>query len=275
MAREPSITEEQVSRMADVIVAEDGRPTARAIRHRLGTGSMATVLKFLQAWQDAQARPPASPVTLPASLHRELTDFVAQEIERGIAEREAELDIARQAKTDLIAESERQAETIVRLTAELEVALADRATLTGRLAQVEADLNDARGSAAAERQAAEVARTDLAKALLRLEAVPRLEVALDAALRESVSERTACVEAERKSAVAGARLDAAVDARQKAETEVLELRQREAAGREEMRLLRVDLKEAGAVAASLRNQVEAIKQAPQATKPSKDRRRES
>ncbi|HEM7880099.1 TPA: DNA-binding protein [Burkholderia contaminans] len=55
MAREPNITQEQVSKTAEQIRDAGGRPTARAVRERLGTGSMATVLKFFQAWQDAQA----------------------------------------------------------------------------------------------------------------------------------------------------------------------------------------------------------------------------
>jgi DNA repair exonuclease SbcCD ATPase subunit len=227
MAREPSITQEQVSRAAETIRDAGARPTARAIRERLGAGSMATVLKLFQAWQDAQIRPAEVPVTLPPSLQRGLLEFVAAEVERSRLELRTELDIANQAE------------------------------LAGRLTQVEADLDSCRREAAAERQAAEVARTELAKALLRLEAMPRLEGDLEAARKDATAERAGRADAEQASAVALAKLDAAIEARKQLETALLEVKEREALARAELSGVRADLKQELSTSASLREQVDA------------------
>jgi hypothetical protein len=214
MAREANITQDQVSRAAESIRDAGDRPTARAIRERLGTGSMATVLKLFQAWQDAQVRPAETPVVLPQALQRGLLDFVAAEVDRSRAELHAELDIANQANADLIVESERQSLIVENLTASLEAAHAEKAQLAGRLAQVEAERDAAREEASAERAAAESARTDLAKALLRLDAMPRLEKDLDELRQELETERAIRVGAEQAAAVAAAKLEASLDARQ-------------------------------------------------------------
>ncbi|WP_207002566.1 DNA-binding protein [Trinickia mobilis] len=252
MAREPNITQDQVSKAAESIRDAGGRPTARAIRERLGTGSMATVLKFFQAWQDAQVRPAEPPVVLPQALQRGLLDFVAAEVDRSRTELRAELDIANQANADLILESERQALTVENLTASLEAVHGEKAELSGRLGQVEAERDAARQDAAAERQAAESARTELAKALLRLEAMPRLENDLGDVRRELEAERTARVNAEQSAAVAIAKLEASIEARQAAERGLEEAKRHEQAKDSELSALRQELKDAQSDAAALR-----------------------
>ncbi|WP_205182546.1 DNA-binding protein [Burkholderia sp. LMG 13014] len=274
MAREPNITQDQVSRAAEGIREAGGRPTARAIRERLGTGSMATVLKFFQAWQDAQVRPAEAPVVLPQALQRGLLDFVAAEVDRSKAELHAELDVANQANTDLIVESERQSLIVDNLTASLEAAHAEKAELAGRLAQVEAERDAARNEAAAERAAAESARTDLAKALLRLEAMPRLEKDLDTARRELDTERAARVGAEQSAAVATAKLEASVEAKQAIERALDDSKHHEQDKDAELVMARKELKEAHAAADALRAELLAAVrprsrrslQAPQAKK---------
>lgn len=252
MAREPNITQDQVSRAAEAIRETGGRPTARAIRERLGTGSMATVLKFFQAWQDAQVRPAEPPVVLPQALQRGLLDFVAAEVDRSKAELHAELDVAHQANADLIVESERQSLIVDNLTASLEAAHAEKAELAGRLAQVEAERDAARNDAAAERVAAESARTDLAKALLRLEAMPRLEKDLDTARRELDTERATRVGAEQSAAVATAKLEASLEAKQTIERALDDSRHHEQDKDAELVIVRKELKEAHIAADALR-----------------------
>lgn len=257
MAREPSITQEQVSRAAETIRDAGGRPTARAIRERLGAGSMATVLKLFQAWQDAQIRPAEAPVSLPQTLQRGLLDFVAAEVERSRLELRTDLDIANQTNADLIVECERLGLIVDNLTATLEAVHAEKAELAGRLTQVETDLDSCRQEAATERQAAEVARTELAKALLRLEAMSRLEGDLVAARNDAAAERAGRVAAEQASAVALAKLDAAIEARKQLEAGLLEVKEREALVRAELVSVRADLKQELSTSASLRDQIDA------------------
>ncbi|MBN3778988.1 hypothetical protein G3O06_15710 [Burkholderia sp. Ac-20345] len=88
------------------------------------------------------------------------------------------------------------------LSLSLDTACAEKAELSGRLARVEAERNEARHDATAERAAAEAARSDLAKGLLRLEAVPRLEEGLKSVRDVLADERAARVKAKQASAVA-------------------------------------------------------------------------
>ncbi|MEX3969729.1 DNA-binding protein [Paraburkholderia caribensis] len=268
MARDASITQDQVSRAAEEIRETGGRPTARAIRERLGAGSMATVLKFLQAWQDAQVRPAETPVTLPQPLQRGLLDFVAAEVERSKTELRAELDVANQTNADLILESERQGLMIENLTASLERVHGEKAEMSGRLDQVVNERDAANHEAAAERQAAESARTELAKALLRLDAMPRLEKEIEELRGQLAAERAGRTEAEQEAAVAAARLEAAVDARKVADALLDEAKnhaqvnEAEAknfaqAKEAEISALRKELKAAQSVASDLRERLAA------------------
>lgn len=217
MAREATITQEQVNAAADTIRAGGTKPTARAIREALGGGSMATVLKFFQAWQAGQVRAEESPVVLPAGLQRALVDFIGQEVASAKAVLQDDLVAAQQANGDLIAESERQAATIEIQAEALDTAQAEKAELAGRLAQVESDLAKAGDDVAAERQAAEHARTELAKAQLRLEALPRIEAEADRLRGELEAERAAKVAAEQAAAVALAKLEGMTDRAKTAE----------------------------------------------------------
>lgn len=217
MAREATISQEQVNAAADAIRAGGVKPTARAVRESLGAGSMATVLKFLQVWQGGQVSAKESPVVLPAGLQGALVDFIEKEVSSAKAGLQDDLATAQKDKGDLIAESERQAATIELQAEALETAQAEKAELTGRLAQVESDLAKAGDDVAAERHAAELARTELAKAQLRLEALPRIEAEADRLRAELEAERTAKVAAEQAAAVALAKLEAMTDRATKAE----------------------------------------------------------
>lgn len=243
MARDPSITQDQVTRAADAIRDTGVRPTARAIRDQLGSGSMATVLKLLQAWQDAQVRPAESPVALPQALQRSLLDFVAGEVERNRSQLGEELAAANQANADLILECERNALTIDNLTSALETVHGEKAELAGRLGQVEAERDAAHDAAAGERQAAETARTELAKALLRLEAMPRLQHDLDDLKAQFEVDREARVSAERAAAVSEARLAAAIAARETAQKTLDDAKKRDADMAGELAALRVELRQ--------------------------------
>lgn len=207
MAREPSISQEQVNSAIDAIRATGQQPTARAVREALGSGSMATVLKLLQAWKAGQVKAQPADVTLPPALSRYLVDFVAQEVAKGRAEVEAELVAAQQATADLIAENERQASHLEALTAACDELQAERAEVSGRLAQMESDLATARDDAKAAEQAAEGVRTELAKAQLRLEAMPRLEDELEKIRASMAVEKEARNRAEQEAAVVRARLE--------------------------------------------------------------------
>lgn len=164
MARKATVTADQVNAAADALKAEGIKPTSRAIRESLGNSAcMGTINRLLQRWKGAQERPVVSAPELPPELYRALLDFVAAEATAARTVLEAELSSQQHEVSDLAGENEGQLDTIDTLTAELETV---------------------REQYARERQVSEQARTDLAKAQMRLEGLPRLEEAAELARME-------------------------------------------------------------------------------------------
>jgi chromosome segregation ATPase len=208
MGREATITAEQVHAVADALKAEGVKPTARAVRERLGnTGSMGTVTRLLQQWRDGQQRQAASTLMLPPALQRAILEFMELELAAARATLEAELASQRQEAADLAAENERQVETIEAQIALIDTLGIDKAAAEGRAAQLEVDLDAAREEVSRERAAAELARTELAKAQLCLEAMPRLERDLAEVRTALEQERNARVAAEQSAAVFASQKD--------------------------------------------------------------------
>lgn len=224
MGREATITYEQVAAAADTMKAAGSKPTSRAIRERIGNiGSMGTINKHLQAWRAGQERQIASALALPAALQRSILDFMGQELTSAKAALESDLAEQQQEAADLATENERQAADIEDKADALTTLHAELAALQGRLGQMETDLVAAKDDADRERKAAEAARTELAKALLRLEAMPRLEADLAALRAELDKERQGRVAAEQQAAVLAAKLEAVADRATKAESTAIEV----------------------------------------------------
>ena len=135
-------------------------------------------------------------LSLPPVLQRAILDFMGQELSQAKATLEAELAEQQQEAADLAAENERQGADIEDKNDASMALQANLATLQGRLNQIEIDLATARNDALREREAAEAARIELAKAFLRLEAMPRLEADIDALRVDLGKERQGRVAAE-------------------------------------------------------------------------------
>ncbi len=223
MGREATITYEQVAAAADAMKVAGSKPTSRAIRERLGNiGSMGTVNKLLQDWRAGQERRIANALVLPATLQRAILEFMDQELTGAKATLEAELAEQQQEAADLATENERQAGDIEDKAEAVTALQFDLANLQGRVAQMEVDLGAARLDGERERTAAEAARTELAKSLLRLEAMPRLEADLASLRLELNKERQGRVVAEQQAAVLGAKLEAALERSTKADASALD-----------------------------------------------------
>lgn len=219
MARVPAITQESVNVAADKIRASGAKPTARSVRQALGAGSMATVLKMLQVWQSGQVRLPDTPAVMPASLQKSIMDFIGLEVAAAKLSLEEELVATQVANSDLIVESERQSATLNEQEDVIDALNAEKATLLGRLEQLAKDLDEVKKEAQEQRAAAESARTETAKLMLRLEGLPRLEGEIDRLRSAHESEREKRVAAEQTAAVSQARLD-------KTESQVTDLQKR-------------------------------------------------
>lgn len=225
MGREAKVTYEQVAAAADAMCSANIRPSSRTVRERLGnTGSMGTINRLLQEWKATQERHVVQSLTLPPALQRAILDFMGQELATAKAQLESTLDEQRQEMADLSTENERQGADIEeRINAEAALR-AELATLQGRIAQTEGELTHARHETIGEREHVATARVDLAKALLKLEAMPRLEADL-AALREELrTEHQGRTAATQQAAVLEAKLEAAQERAVQAEAFGLKIR---------------------------------------------------
>lgn len=210
MGRESTISYEQVAAVADAMQREGVKATSRAVRERLGnTGSMGTINKLLQRWKSGQERQVSAALVLPPALQRVLLEFMDNELTSARSTLEAELADQQQEATDLATENERQVVENDSQAEAIELLRAEVSKHQGRAGQLESDLVTARDEAARERGGAELARTELAKAQLRLEAMPRLEGDLVAVRDVLEMERAARVAAEQQAAVLTAKLEAA------------------------------------------------------------------
>lgn len=206
MGREATITPEQVYAVADAIKAQGDKPTLRTVRERLGGGSMGTIARILQQWKAGEAREVGTEITIPPALQKALMEFVGTATTAARAPLESELADQQQAATELAAENERQTETIRDLSLQIEGVTADKAGIEGKAAQLAAELATARDEITRERQAAEVARVELAKAALRLEGLPRLEAEITSLRADLERERQGRIQAEQEAAVLTARV---------------------------------------------------------------------
>mgnify|MGYP001564873403 CR=1 FL=1 len=208
MAREANITYEQVAAAADELKAKDVKPTSRAVREVLGTGSMATVCKFLEQWKSGQAR--QSQVTddsIDQSVARALNAHIATKIQTAISDSTARLADMQGELASVILENERQSNEISDLTVEAAFHKEEGAKLAGQIERLTTDLTTTILELGAERQAAEQARIQLAKAELRLEAVPRIEAEIEKVRAELDVERKSAAKAREEAAELRGRID--------------------------------------------------------------------
>lgn len=110
--------------------------------------------------------------------YSEILEFIHHELSVGRADLEERLCQATTSAEYLATENERQAVLIDEQLATIESLRGETAALAGRLAEIETAIGTHREDAARERQAAEAARTEVAKLMLRLEGLPRLEAEL-------------------------------------------------------------------------------------------------
>ena len=224
MARD-AVTFEQVATIADQIKAAGQNPTVRSVHENLGGGSMGTVLKLLGRWKEGQSLASEKTMTddsIDPSIARAVSTVMSARIQAAVCEITGRLAELQSEAGDLIVENERQADEIAEHLRKIESQAEEMAIGTGRIAQIEAELSLTRQERDAKAQESGQAKTELAKSLLRLESVPRMEEETQK-LRESLrSQEKARAEAEKEAAVATARSESLVrmgeDLRERAES---------------------------------------------------------
>ena len=211
MPREATITYDQVAAIANGMKAAGEKPSPREIRLRHGSGSLGTIHKLLQQWDATSVRQAEVSLALSPALQRAIQEFVDQQRNAARSELEVALSSARATADDLASENERLTRGIEATEGVLAELKAETHTLAGRVEQLEADLSATKQDAEMANRAAEGARTELAKAELRLEAMPALEQEM-ARLRQALdAERKIRTDAEREAATAEAKAAGVVD----------------------------------------------------------------
>lgn len=210
---------ESVAAAAETLTAAGQRPTVRAVTAAIGGGSPNTVIKLLSEWKAGR------PVLRIAdtSIDSSITDAIKVQMQRmseaaaaAAEERAAELDENLQALIEAQSKSEQQHEkdsaTQIALSIERDTAQAQLQEITAELArqkeQAAQTLTELRQDTANERVKQEQTTAGLARAEVRLEALPGLQTEIEQlrqALKESDQTRT---QSDQIAAVLAAKLEA-------------------------------------------------------------------
>ena len=177
------VTFEQVAAAANALLAEDRRPSLRAVRERIGSGSMATIQRHLAAFDAQRPKTHAAEIELSPSIRREIEDEIQRHVAEATAELREQLADVVGARDALAEEAESQAATLAEFEQQL-------ATLQATTTEQAARLEELRTAEERERTAAEQARVALAEANLKLEGIPALQAELER-LRTALDTRTA------------------------------------------------------------------------------------
>lgn len=186
MAREATITQEQVNAAADSLVKDGQKATNRAVLEVLGSGSMATVVKFMQVWRSGQSRQSQQiNDEIDPAVAGAISNMIAKRIQEATSEANAKLAEQQSDLDAVIAENERQAAEIAELAAQLEAARAQCQTQAGQIEELKTSEQRLRDELTHEIKARESAQVALAKAELQIASLPELNEELKTARAES------------------------------------------------------------------------------------------
>ncbi len=237
-----TVTKETVAAAADALEARGLKVSVRTVRDHLGGGSPNQITPLLAAWREKKPQVALVDIQLIPELESSLADvrrLIARQVESSAGEsaRRADERASEAEDTLLLCQQEiaELKELLDETASSLEDIRAQREQFAGTISALQEDLARTRAEALdeiraadaraeREREAAESARQALARAELRLEALPRLESEIEQ-LRNALAEAQAGrVAAEQAAAVGQARLEAAERRTEAAEGREVELR---------------------------------------------------
>ena len=210
MARTTQITFSQVAQIADTMKAAGHRPTARALRERIGSGSMGTIHKLLQQY-NGSASEERDVADLPDSIATALMDFLQTEVATACEPIQALLQESKEAAEALASENERLERLMQSLYAEIEDGQrllaeekGENKAMAEQLAITRNDFDQARRKL----DSASIENGRQAEELHRLR-----DIADQAETTRQLAEQYSAAkqEAEKREAVMAAKLDAAIE----------------------------------------------------------------
>ncbi len=219
------VTYETVAKACETLTSEGRRASVRAVIAQLGGGSPNVVLDYQRQWKAGRPVVKAADINVDPRIGLIVAEQIALAVATARADIEAQLADAEQ-DAETVGKAGREAEERAgTLADELEAAKGQLQALTGQIDQLKGDAEQVKADAVEkvktaeerasagiakaedearrEREAREAAQVLLAKAELRLEALPRLEAEIDQLKVEIAQERRARQAAEQGAAVAG------------------------------------------------------------------------
>jgi len=222
MARPSEVTYELVASTAAKIQAQQGKVTTRSVREMLGTGSLATISPLLHRWaEDRQLQNPAGD-GLDASIMRAINAQIAAKVQEATTTATQRIADIQAEAASLIDEIERLETALENKDDELATLSEQHSALAGRLQQLEMESTRNIAALAAERQSTQSAHIALAKAELRLEAVPRIESEIESIRADLSKSIKLQAELHEAAAVAQALLAAEIKQREHCEKQLAE-----------------------------------------------------
>lgn len=208
MARTSNITFGQVAAIADAMKAAGNRPTARAVRERIGSGSMGTIHKLLQQWtgKGSEADEETEAADLPMHIQNALMDFIGTEIATACEPINEELQAAKDAADQIASENERLEEIIERLQRERDEAQRNQNTCAALLGKCENALEEADADRSELRSRNTELLRDLDRSQRQTEMFANYQPELVQAQNALTSSEAGRIEAERNAAVLSAQL---------------------------------------------------------------------
>jgi len=181
-----TVTQDAVYAAAEALEARGQRVSVRTIRDHLGGGSPNQITPLLSAWRAKKPQVAQTDIQLDPRIGQLIAEQVkvaageaARRADERASEAEDTLQLCQQETAELT-------EQLAAVTSSLDDVRAQREQQAGTITELREDLTRTRkealeeieaadAKADRERESAELARTALAKAELRLEALPRLE----------------------------------------------------------------------------------------------------
>lgn len=218
------VTYETVAKACETLISEGKRASVRAIISQLGGGSPNVVLDYQRQWKAGRPIVKSTDINVDPRISQIIAEQIAQAVATARADIEAQLADAEQ-DAEIVGKAGREVEERANsLADELEAAKGQLQALTGQIDQLKGDAEQVKADAVEkvktaeerasagiakaedearrEREAREAAQVLLAKAELRLEALPRMEAEIDQLKLEIAQERKARQAAEQGAAVA-------------------------------------------------------------------------
>ncbi len=189
-----SISKEDTWAAADALEARGIRPTMKAVREELGSGSFTTIQPFMAAWNKQKLRTAATTTPMPAEFAERMKHLAEQQWAMAHAEAERQLQVEREALRTARDAFERDQEELAEST---DAALAALDTAQQSIASLESVVGD-------KGRSLDELRTQLVVAETRAESTERL-------LDQERMERRAAQEALAQAREALARLEARRD----------------------------------------------------------------